>query len=175
MSRTIQLRVDDFLKSAADELFASLGLDTSTAIRMFLTMAVETERNVVIDGSLFGMGRGAGNACTETIVNFLNTRYGKKYNLSVLLETIEKYIVPLKQSIHWGYDMPMFICGSESAHVDNVYYLTKHTQCTVKEMYEVIHSMDVDKRKRYGSNYSKNDFSVLQNVYENYKCNMNKD
>ena len=42
MSRTIQLRVDDFLKIAADELFASLGLDTSTAIRMFLTMAVET-------------------------------------------------------------------------------------------------------------------------------------
>ena len=42
MSRTIQLRVDDFLKCAADELFASLGLDTSTAIRMFLTMAVET-------------------------------------------------------------------------------------------------------------------------------------
>ena len=42
MSRTIQLRVDDFLKSAADDLFASLGLDTSTAIRMFLTMAVET-------------------------------------------------------------------------------------------------------------------------------------
>ena len=42
MSRTIQLRVDDFLKSAADELFASLGLDTSTAIRMFLTMAVQT-------------------------------------------------------------------------------------------------------------------------------------
>ena len=42
MSRTIQLRVDDFLKSAADELFTSLGLDTSTAIRMFLTMAVET-------------------------------------------------------------------------------------------------------------------------------------
>ena len=42
MSKTIQLRVDDFLKSAADELFASLGLDTSTAIRMFLIMAVET-------------------------------------------------------------------------------------------------------------------------------------
>ena len=43
MSRTIQLRVDDFLKQAADELFASLGLDTSTAIRIFLTMSVETD------------------------------------------------------------------------------------------------------------------------------------
>lgn len=42
MSKTIQLRVDDFLKSAADELFTSLGLDTSTAIRIFLTMAVES-------------------------------------------------------------------------------------------------------------------------------------
>ena len=42
MSKTIQLRVDDFLKSAADDLFISLGLDTSTAIRIFLTMAVET-------------------------------------------------------------------------------------------------------------------------------------
>ena len=41
MSRTIQLRVDNFLKSAADDLFTSLGLDTSTAIRIFLTMAIE--------------------------------------------------------------------------------------------------------------------------------------
>ena len=42
MSKTIQLRVDDFLKNAADELFASLGLDTSTAIRIFLTLSIET-------------------------------------------------------------------------------------------------------------------------------------
>ncbi len=42
MAKTIQLRVDDVLKSAADKLFASLGLDTSTAIRIFLTMSVET-------------------------------------------------------------------------------------------------------------------------------------
>jgi len=42
MSTTIQLRVDNFLKMAADDLFTKLGLDTSTAIRIFLTMAVET-------------------------------------------------------------------------------------------------------------------------------------
>lgn len=35
MSKTIQVRVDDFLKQSADELFNSLGLDTSTAIRIF--------------------------------------------------------------------------------------------------------------------------------------------
>ena len=42
MSKTIQVRVDDFVKGAADELFASLGMDTSTAIRIFLTIAIET-------------------------------------------------------------------------------------------------------------------------------------
>ena len=38
---TIQVRVDNALKIAADELFSSLGLDTSTAVRIFLTMAIE--------------------------------------------------------------------------------------------------------------------------------------
>ena len=41
MSKTIQIRVDDYLKKTADNLFASLGLDTSTAIRMFLAISIE--------------------------------------------------------------------------------------------------------------------------------------
>ena len=36
MAKTIQVRVDDDLKDSADSLFTSLGLDTSTAVRMFL-------------------------------------------------------------------------------------------------------------------------------------------
>lgn len=41
MAKTIQVRVDDGVKESADALFASLGLDTSTAIRMFLAAAME--------------------------------------------------------------------------------------------------------------------------------------
>ena len=37
---TIQVRVDDGMKAAADSLFESLGLDTSTAMRMFIVAAV---------------------------------------------------------------------------------------------------------------------------------------
>lgn len=37
----LQVRVNDELKMQADHLFDSLGLDTSTAIRIFLTAAVE--------------------------------------------------------------------------------------------------------------------------------------
>jgi len=39
---TIQIRVDDGMKAAADSLFSDLGLDTSTAVRMFIAAALET-------------------------------------------------------------------------------------------------------------------------------------
>ena len=42
MSKTLQIRVDDIMKKVAEELFTSLGLDTSTAIRIFLSIAIET-------------------------------------------------------------------------------------------------------------------------------------
>ena len=49
----IQVRIEDELKHAADELFSDLGLDTPTAIRIFLKHAVnrqglpfEVERNL---------------------------------------------------------------------------------------------------------------------------------
>ena len=39
---TIQIRVEDGVKAAADSLFSDLGLDTSTAVRMFLAAALDS-------------------------------------------------------------------------------------------------------------------------------------
>jgi DNA-damage-inducible protein J len=38
---SIQVRVDDKTKAAVDNLFSSLGLDTSTAVRMFFSAALD--------------------------------------------------------------------------------------------------------------------------------------
>lgn len=38
---TLQVRIDDTLKNNSDALFSSLGLDTPTAVRMFLNAAQE--------------------------------------------------------------------------------------------------------------------------------------
>lgn len=40
---TLQIRIDDTLKKQADSLFSSLGLDTSTAIRIFLNASIEND------------------------------------------------------------------------------------------------------------------------------------
>jgi DNA-damage-inducible protein J len=39
-SKMLQVKVDEDLKAAADELYRDLGMDTSTAVRMFLAASV---------------------------------------------------------------------------------------------------------------------------------------
>ena len=145
----------------------NLGLSTALAETMIM-LAKESGRDVIVDGSLFGMGRGAGNASTELLASYINEHHGGTYNIPVLLDTIQTYLNPIRESIHWGYDLPMFICGTEHAHVDNVYYLEKNTDCTARGMYEVIKTMPVSQRTRYGTGYSKTDFTNLQAAYDKY-------
>lgn len=145
----------------------NLGLSCALAETMVI-LAAEKDRDIIIDGSLYGMGRGAGNASTELLASYLNKNYGASYDIPALLDTIENYILPLKKNnVVWGYDLPMFICGTEHAHVDNVYHLQKQG-CEIKDMYHVIGKMEPQQRTRYGKGYSKTDFSVLDKAYEDY-------
>jgi len=66
---TIQVRVDDEIKTAADTLFSNLGLDTSTAVRIFLSAAIEK------DGIPFAVERRKPNAdLIEAIQDTRNRR-----------------------------------------------------------------------------------------------------
>jgi len=66
---TIQIRVDDDTKTAADSLFNNLGLDTSTAVRMFLSAALAR------DGMPFAVKRRKPNAdFLESIQDTRNRR-----------------------------------------------------------------------------------------------------
>lgn len=145
----------------------NLGLSCALAERM-TELAEESGRDIIIDGSLFGMGRGAGNARTELLADYVNKHCGGQYDLQKLLETIDQYITPVLQEIHWGYDLPMYVCGTKHSHVDNVYHLKKAHNCTANEMYNIIERLEPQQRTRYGSGYSKTDFSVLDTAYESY-------
>lgn len=146
----------------------NLGLSCSLA-EVMVELAKEVGRDVIIDGSLFGMGRGAGNAKTELLADFLNKKYGGQYDIPMLLATIDKYITPVLHDIHWGYNLPMYICGSKHCHVDNIYYLKETYSCTTNDMYDVIEGLPSAQRTRYGTGYSKTDFTALDKMYKKYK------
>lgn len=146
----------------------NLGLSCALAERM-IELAEETGRDIIVDGSLFGMGRGAGNAKTELLADYINKHCGGKYDIQKLLEIIDKHITPVLNDIHWGYDLPMYVCGTKHSHVDNVYHLKKTFNCTANEMFDVVETLSPHQRTRYGTGYSKTDFSVLDNAYGEYK------
>jgi len=145
----------------------NLGLSSALAETMVM-LSEEHKRDIIVDGSLMGMGRGAGNAFTELLASYLNEKHSANYNIQALLSTIDKYIVPLRDDIHWGYDLPMYICGVSHAHVDNVYHLAETGTTSPEEMYGIIRSMPASKRTRYGVGYSKTDFSALDLARKEY-------
>lgn len=148
-------------------------LQLSNALaEVMIDLATVADRDIIVDSSLYGMGRGAGNASTEVIASYLNRKHGKNYKIGILFDTIEKYIIPCRSDSKvdkWGYDLPMFVCGTLGAHVDNIFYMKKNNPCTANEMLKVIESLDSDKRKRYGANYSKTDFTDLNKACEQHK------
>ena len=52
----------------------------------------QTNRNLIIDSSIYGMGRGAGNLNTELFVEYLNENADGKYNLKPLLNVIDEIL-----------------------------------------------------------------------------------
>ena len=66
-----------------------------------------------VDGTLFGLGRGAGNCPTELLMGFLKN---PKFNIVPVLQAIVDFILPLQQEIAWGYHVPYMLTGVRNLH-----------------------------------------------------------
>ena len=125
-------------------------IQLSNALSQKVIELAEQKRNVIIDATLSGMGRGAGNTPLELIVQFLLCKgKSKRYNVEAILETIDSYIGELAGSVSWGYSTPYFITGSCSAHVNNAAYLKGKYNLSSLEIMKIIQHLDENDRKRY--------------------------
>jgi 4-hydroxy 2-oxovalerate aldolase len=66
-----------------------------------------------LDGTLYGLGRAAGNCPLELLLSFLKN---PKFDIRPLLEVISKDIIPLSKDIRWGYAIPYMITGILNIH-----------------------------------------------------------
>lgn len=119
------------------------------------------KRNIIVDASASGIGRGAGNANTELVIDYLNRKMNKTYDINEILDILDSYILPIRQTHSWGYNIPHFISGMYSVHVNNISYLLNKHNLKAKDMRIIVESIDKNSEKRY-------DYDALENSLVNY-------
>jgi len=124
-------------------------LQMSSALSQEFLNISQNKRNVVVDSSIFGMGRGGGNAHTELLIQYINDKMNGNYDLDTVLDLIDGYILGIKSQVKWGYDVSMFLAGCYNSHVNNLEYLLNKGSLRSKDIRFIINDIDPVKRKRY--------------------------
>lgn len=98
-------------------------LQLSNSLAQSLIRLSGKQREIIIDATLKGMGRGAGNTSTELIALYLNEKHNGDYDIGKLIETIENEIESCTENINYGYSILNFLAGKHGAHVKSLAYL----------------------------------------------------
>ncbi len=85
----------------------------------------ETIRDLYADGSIFGMGRGAGNVPVELIMEYLN-RNGDAYKIQPVLLAYQEELKPVYQKYPWGYDHSYYLSASKGMNSVYSWYFMNH-------------------------------------------------
>ncbi|MBQ9518951.1 MAG: aldolase catalytic domain-containing protein, partial [Firmicutes bacterium] len=116
-------------------------------------LAENTDRTVLVDGTIYGMGKSAGNAPIELLVMHLNRVYGKNYNIDQFLEAIDSDIVLLCPPQPWGYSLKFFIAALNDCHPNYVAELVGKRTLSVKSVDEILKRIPDEKKLLYDKNY----------------------
>lgn len=122
----------------------------------------KTKRRIVIDASLLGMGRGAGNLNTELITNYYNRLSGIKYDIRKIMEVISSEIMPIAAEHTWGYSPYLFLTGLYHCHPNFACYLLEKHEVTVEEFEEFVKFIPKDMLTKCRRPY-------VQELYEKFK------
>lgn len=126
---------------------------------------LDLDRDILIDASVFGMGRGAGNLNLELFAKYLNEKFDKKYNIVPMLEIMDEYLQDFYINNFWGYSLPLYISASLKTHPNYAIYLANKGALTEKALYDILKSIDANDK----INYSKD---VAEACYRKYQENL---
>lgn len=136
-------------------------LQMSSALSQEFLRISYGKREVVIDATISGMGRGAGNTPTELVMQYMVDKLGYSYDIDAVLDIIDNYMENIRTRCEWGYSTPFFIAGCYSAHVNNIAYLKQKNSIRSKDIRYILNKIGALKRKRY-------DYDLLESTYVEY-------
>lgn len=114
---------------------------------------VQTNQDLIIDTSVLGMGRGAGNLNTELFIEYLNDNLGTHYLLKPLLHIIDEVLNKFYCESYWGYSLPNYLSAAHNTHPNYATYLDDKNTLTVENMDEIFSMMSDEKRDGFDKTY----------------------
>ena len=119
-------------------------------IRKASTMG--SRRALILDASLLGMGKSAGNTPLELLALYLNRYHGKDYGIENILELIDRYITPGITPPPWGYSILYFLASATGCHPSYVAYLRERgVDCAT--VYTLLGKIPAEKRLTFDEAY----------------------
>jgi 4-hydroxy 2-oxovalerate aldolase len=95
-----------------------------------------------VDGTIYGIGRAAGNCPLELLIGFLKN---PKFDLCPIMEVITKEFLPLREKIEWGYLIPYAITGMFNEHPRTAMALRKTSKKdNYREFFESMSAIEID-------------------------------
>lgn len=119
-------------------------------------------RRMIVDGSIYGMGKSAGNAPLELIAMHMNNSLGKDYHVSQILEAIDSNISQFYQPASWGYNMFYYLAASNDCHPDYVACLMNKRTLSIKSVNEILGKLRGEKKLLYDRQY-------IEELYAEYQ------
>ncbi|MCK5676919.1 MAG: 3-deoxy-manno-octulosonate cytidylyltransferase [Flavobacteriaceae bacterium] len=106
----------------------SLGYHSHNNMQLAFSNAItmcnsNLNRDLIIDASIYGIGRGAGNLNTELITDYLNNTFNKRYETLPLLEIIDDFFSFLMKKKSWGFSPAQYLSASFNCHPNYATYL----------------------------------------------------
>lgn len=119
----------------------NLAYGNSKFFKTYMT-ANYPERNIIIDSTLTGIGRGAGNTQTELLVPFLNYSQNR-YNINKILDACEE-IEKLNANLLWGYSMVDMVSALCKVHYEYSNYFKKVHKMSYSQIYDICKTIPLD-------------------------------
>lgn len=104
---------------------------------------INSNRTIIVDGSITGMGRGAGNAPSEVLVNYLNKTEGKSYDVNLILKLIDDYLLKDFEKKNYGYNPYLAVTGMCGSHISR--YL-KNSEMKLEEFKKMLEGLTIEER-----------------------------
>lgn len=129
------------------------------------------DRRLIVDGSIYGMGKSAGNAPVELIAMHMNNAFGKQYHISQILEAIDANISQFYRPATWGYNMFFYIAASNDCHPEYVAHLMNKRTLSIRSVNEILKKLQGEKKLLYDEAY----IEELYVAYQKNEVNDEKD